>query len=157
VAIWSPNVWEWVVAVLGLQSAGGVLVPINTRYKGARRRTSSTAAGARLLVTVNGFLGNDYVGMLDGFELPHLERTVILRATCPTAPVVGDFVASGAGWTERGRRAVAALTPTRVRHPLHERHHREPEGRRVHPRPGRAGLRRLGRRGRACATATATS
>ncbi|MEZ5269266.1 MAG: AMP-binding protein [Microthrixaceae bacterium] len=34
VAIWAPNCWEWVVALLGLQSAGAVLVPLNTRYKG---------------------------------------------------------------------------------------------------------------------------
>ncbi|HUJ65083.1 MAG TPA: AMP-binding protein, partial [Acidimicrobiales bacterium] len=33
-AIWAPNVWEWVVAALGLQRAGAVLVPLNTRYKG---------------------------------------------------------------------------------------------------------------------------
>ena len=36
VAIWAPNLHEWIVAALGLQGAGGVLVPINTRWKGAR-------------------------------------------------------------------------------------------------------------------------
>ncbi|MBC7861047.1 MAG: AMP-binding protein, partial [Burkholderiaceae bacterium] len=34
VAIWAPNYWEWIVAALGLQGAGGVLVPLNTRFKG---------------------------------------------------------------------------------------------------------------------------
>ena len=34
VAIWAPNMWEWVVAALGLQAAGAALVPLNTRYKG---------------------------------------------------------------------------------------------------------------------------
>src|SRR5262245_8456883 len=34
VAIWAPNIYEWVVAAIGLQSAGGVLVPLNTRMKG---------------------------------------------------------------------------------------------------------------------------
>src|SRR5690606_38705888 len=34
---------------------------------------------ARVLVTVDGFLGNHYVGMLDGHDLPHLERIVVLR------------------------------------------------------------------------------
>src|SRR5687768_906690 len=33
-AIWSPNIWEWIVAALGLHAAGGVLVPLNTRFKG---------------------------------------------------------------------------------------------------------------------------
>src|SRR5215813_13817918 len=32
VAIWSPNTWHWVVACLAITYAGGVLVPLNTRY-----------------------------------------------------------------------------------------------------------------------------
>src|SRR5271166_2327146 len=35
VAIWAFNSVEWVVAFLGLSQAGAVLVPINTRFKGA--------------------------------------------------------------------------------------------------------------------------
>ena len=34
VGIWAPNVYEWIVAAIGLQSAGGVLVTLNTRMKG---------------------------------------------------------------------------------------------------------------------------
>ena len=34
VGIWAPNIHEWVVAAIGLQSAGGVLVTLNTRMKG---------------------------------------------------------------------------------------------------------------------------
>ena len=33
-AVWAPNIHEWIVAALGGVSAGGVLVPINTRFKG---------------------------------------------------------------------------------------------------------------------------
>src|SRR3979409_2439932 len=32
IAIWSPNTWHWVVASLATTYAGGVLVPLNTRY-----------------------------------------------------------------------------------------------------------------------------
>ncbi|MGZ5379548.1 MAG: AMP-binding protein, partial [Mycobacterium sp.] len=32
VAIWSPNTWHWVVACLATHYAGGVMVPLNTRY-----------------------------------------------------------------------------------------------------------------------------
>ena len=35
VAIWAPNCWEWVVIALGTHVAGGVVVPINTRFKAA--------------------------------------------------------------------------------------------------------------------------
>ncbi len=34
VGIWAPNCWEWVAALPGLQPAGGVAVPLNSRYKG---------------------------------------------------------------------------------------------------------------------------
>ena len=83
VAIWSPNVWEWVVALLGLQSAGAVVVPINTRYKGTEAGFILQASRARILLTVEGFLGNHYVAMLEGQDLPHLERTVVLRGDVP--------------------------------------------------------------------------
>ena len=35
VLVWAPNTRHWVVAALGIQYAGGVLVPANTRYTGA--------------------------------------------------------------------------------------------------------------------------
>lgn len=80
VAIWAPNCWEWVVAVLGLQSAGAALVPLNTRYKGIEAADILGRSGARLLFTVEGFLGNDYVSMLDAAGRPDtLERIVLLR------------------------------------------------------------------------------
>ena len=34
IGIWAPNTSEWVIAALGVHVAGGVLVPINTRFKG---------------------------------------------------------------------------------------------------------------------------
>ncbi len=84
-SIWAPNMWEWVVAVLGLQRAGGVLVPLNTRYKGHEAADILTRSGAKVLLTVNGFLGNDYVAMLRdaGAPLPDLEKIVVLRGDAP--------------------------------------------------------------------------
>ncbi|MEQ1787125.1 MAG: FadD3 family acyl-CoA ligase [Acidimicrobiales bacterium] len=97
VAIWSPNVHEWIVALLGLQSAGAVVVPINTRYKGTEAAFILGASRAKLLVTVHGFLGNDYVAMLDGHALPHLEGTIVLRGEAPEGTVPwADFLAAGA-------------------------------------------------------------
>src|SRR5690606_33374654 len=84
VAIWAPNCWEWIVALFGLHSAGAVLVPLNTRYKGIEAGDILRRSGARLLFTVEGFLGNDYASMLDEpevGELPDLERIVLLRDT----------------------------------------------------------------------------
>ena len=105
VAIWAPNIWEWPVALLGLHAAGAVAVPLNTRFKGAEAAYVLARSRARLLVTVDGFLGNDYVAMLAGQELPHLERIVVLRpvggddgevAGVPPVSVWLDFLLDGA-------------------------------------------------------------
>jgi acyl-CoA synthetase (AMP-forming)/AMP-acid ligase II len=81
IAIWAPNCWEWIVALLGLQSAGAVLVPLNTRYKGLEAADILRRSHARMLFTVEGFLGNEYVSMLRATEgdLPNLQRIVLLR------------------------------------------------------------------------------
>jgi acyl-CoA synthetase (AMP-forming)/AMP-acid ligase II len=76
VAIWAPNRYEWIIAATGAQSVGAVLVPLNTRLKGAEAAYILERSGARLLFTVQGFAGNDYPGMLAEQSLPALERVV---------------------------------------------------------------------------------
>jgi acyl-CoA synthetase (AMP-forming)/AMP-acid ligase II len=100
VAIWAPNCWEWIVALVGLQSAGAVLVPLNTRYKGAEAADILRRSNARLLFTVEGFLGNEYVSMLrsTGEDLPDLQQIVVLRhgGTRPEGTLdLDEFVATG--------------------------------------------------------------
>jgi acyl-CoA synthetase (AMP-forming)/AMP-acid ligase II len=77
VAIWAPNSWEWVVAALGAQAAGGVIVPMTTRYKGSEAAYILRSSGARLLFTVERFLGVDYPALLEGLETP-VQRTVLI-------------------------------------------------------------------------------
>jgi acyl-CoA synthetase (AMP-forming)/AMP-acid ligase II len=79
VAMWAPNIWEWPVALVGLHAAGAAVVPLNTRYKGGEAAYILDKSRARLLVTIDGFLGSDYVSMLDDHDLPHLEQIVVLR------------------------------------------------------------------------------
>nr|BFE60726.1 3-((3aS,4S,7aS)-7a-methyl-1,5-dioxo-octahydro-1H- inden-4-yl)propanoate--CoA ligase FadD3 [Dactylosporangium thailandense] len=64
VALWAPNGWRWIVAALGIVSAGGVLVPLNTRFKGAEAAYILARSGARLLLVDDGFLGNRYIDSL---------------------------------------------------------------------------------------------
>jgi acyl-CoA synthetase (AMP-forming)/AMP-acid ligase II len=78
-AIWAPNMAEWVIAALGVHGAGGAIVPLNTRYKGHEAGYILGKSGAKVLFTVQGFLGFDYPAMLDGVDLPDLARTVVLR------------------------------------------------------------------------------
>jgi acyl-CoA synthetase (AMP-forming)/AMP-acid ligase II len=78
VAIWAPNRVEWIAAALGLWQAGAVLVPINTRFKGGEASDILRRSRTRVLITVDDFLGTDYVAMLQGAELPDLQRTILL-------------------------------------------------------------------------------
>jgi len=64
VSIWAPNSAQWIVAALGTLAAGAILVPVNTRYKGAEAQYLLAKARVVLLVVDQGFLGNDYLGML---------------------------------------------------------------------------------------------
>ena len=78
VAIWCFNSAEWMVAALGLFAAGAVLVPVNTRFKGAEAADILSRSGARVLVTVTDFLGTDYVAMLEAHgrsRCPHSRRS----------------------------------------------------------------------------------
>jgi acyl-CoA synthetase (AMP-forming)/AMP-acid ligase II len=75
-AIWAPNSWEWIVAALGVQAAGGVAVPMTTRYKGDEAAFVLMRTRARLLFTVQGFLGIDYLSMIKGRDTC-VERTVV--------------------------------------------------------------------------------
>ena len=83
VAIWAPNCAEWVLAALGAVGAGALLVPLNTRYKGAEAAYILQQSGARMLFTAQGFLGTDYPAMLAEatavMALPDLERVVLLH------------------------------------------------------------------------------
>ena len=79
VAVWAPNIHEWVVAALGLMTVGGVLVPLNTRFKGQEAAFILNKARARVLLTVEGFLDFSYCDLLKEEALPHLETVVLLR------------------------------------------------------------------------------
>jgi acyl-CoA synthetase (AMP-forming)/AMP-acid ligase II len=84
VAVWAPNIWEWVVAGLGVHLAGGVLVPVNTRFKGREADFILQKSGSRILFTVTDFLDTDYVALLrDADGGRGLDEIVVLRGTVP--------------------------------------------------------------------------
>lgn len=81
VAIWAPNISEWIIAAIGLHSAGAVLVPLNTRMKGSEAAFILNESGAKVLLTVAGFLGIDYPAMLANEAMPSLEKIILLRGS----------------------------------------------------------------------------
>jgi acyl-CoA synthetase (AMP-forming)/AMP-acid ligase II len=108
VAVWAPNIWEWIQAALGVQCAGGVLVPLNTRWKGAEAGYVLRKSRARWLCTVGEFLGTRYPALLAGEELPALESILCLRGEAEGALGWADFLARGEAVGEARARASAA-------------------------------------------------
>jgi len=125
VAIWAPNTLDWIVSSLGAVSAGAVLVPLNTRFKGTEAAYILSRSRAKLLFVTGTFLGTSYVASLRraagngpgsaGQEqesepesepgsagplpgLPHLEQVVVLSDDAPADfRTWKDFLASGDG------------------------------------------------------------
>jgi acyl-CoA synthetase (AMP-forming)/AMP-acid ligase II len=79
IAIWAPNIYEWILAAIGAQSLGIVLVPVNTRWKGAEVAYALNLSRAKLLFTVGEFLGQDYPAQLSEQALPYLKSIILLR------------------------------------------------------------------------------
>lgn len=60
IAIWAPNSAHWMIAAFGVLTAGGVVVPVSTRFKTAEAADIITRSGARAVLTEKGFLGQDF-------------------------------------------------------------------------------------------------
>ncbi|MFE9678362.1 FadD3 family acyl-CoA ligase [Streptomyces sp. NPDC006259] len=124
VAIWAPNSLDWIVAALGAVSAGAVLVPLNTRFKGGEAADVLARSGARLLFVTGTFLGTSYVASLrraagGGPEegpgtgplpgLPALETVVVLSDDAPVGfRTFREFLAGGEGVSAAEARARSA-------------------------------------------------
>ncbi|AYC40528.1 FadD3 family acyl-CoA ligase [Streptomyces griseorubiginosus] len=114
VAVWAPNSLDWMVSALGAVSAGAVLVPLNTRFKGTEAADVLRRSGARLLFVTGTFLGTSYVASLrraiaEGPGLPSLDQVVVLSDDAPADfRTWKEFLASGDGVGETQVRARAA-------------------------------------------------
>ncbi|MBC9716366.1 fatty acid--CoA ligase family protein [Streptomyces sp. TRM66268-LWL] len=107
VAVWAPNSLDWIVSSLGAVSAGAVLVPLNTRFKGSEAAYVLGRSRAKLLFITGTFLGTSYVASLrrataEGTgtgplpALPHLEQVVVLSDDAPeNFRTWKDFLAGG--------------------------------------------------------------
>lgn len=78
-AIWAPNITEWVLAALAIHCAGGVVVPINSRFKGIEATDILAASGAKWLFSIGEFLNTDYPSQIDRSQLDQLQGTVALQ------------------------------------------------------------------------------
>jgi HIP---CoA ligase len=92
VGVLMPNGHRFVVSALGAVTAGAVLVPVSTRFKGEEAAWVLRRSGARLLLVENGFLGNDYLGMLAGAAPDLTVRPVVLPGAWQEFLARGDGV-----------------------------------------------------------------
>jgi acyl-CoA synthetase (AMP-forming)/AMP-acid ligase II len=79
VAVWAQNCVEWVIAGLAIHSAGAVLVPVNTRMRGAEAAFVLEKSGARVLFCGGTFLGNHFPTLLAPHRPSSLESIVVMR------------------------------------------------------------------------------
>ncbi|HET6939417.1 MAG TPA: AMP-binding protein, partial [Nocardioides sp.] len=76
VVLWGPNSIDWAVAALAVSCAGGVLVPVNSRYVGPEVADVVARTNAALVVVDDGFLGRDQLRELSDAGVT--ERVVTL-------------------------------------------------------------------------------
>ena len=110
VGLWSPNSARWIAASFGVYAAGGVLVPVNTRFKGREAAHVLRRSGATVLLACTDAVGTDLLALLDGADnLPALRETVVVEGPGrPGAVAWDDFVARGAGAGDRPLPSVGA-------------------------------------------------
>ncbi len=78
VAIWGVNSADWIVAALGIQAAGAVLVPIGTRLRGREVQGILVDAQVRIVFCDRGFGNFSFAEALLGLDLPDLVKIVVL-------------------------------------------------------------------------------
>ncbi len=106
VVLWGPNSIDWAVAALAVSYAGGVLVPVNSRYVGPEVADVVERTGAALVVVHDGFLGRDQVRELAEAGVSH--GVVALDGAASPALGAGDAALS-TGLPEAGPDDVADI------------------------------------------------
>ncbi|OEY66332.1 FadD3 family acyl-CoA ligase [Marinobacter sp. X15-166B] len=98
VGVWAPNGADWVLIALAIHCAGGVLVPINTRMKGAEAADILARSGARMAFVVGEFLGVDYPAMLAAQRPETLEQVVVIdKPGAAGGLTLAEFINAGRG------------------------------------------------------------
>jgi HIP---CoA ligase len=122
VSVWAANGRRFVVAALAAVSAGAVLVPVSTRYKGDEAAWILRKSGTSLLLVEDGFLGNDYLGMLRAAVAPEHGATADLSAgglpTLREIVTLGERAAADAtafeDFLQRGNGVASGLVTARL-------------------------------------------
>jgi len=79
IGLWMPNYPEWVIAYFGIAKAGGVVVPMNTRYKTHEVEYILNNSEATALIMIDTFVGIDFIKMMNELrgKIPKLESVIV--------------------------------------------------------------------------------
>jgi acyl-CoA synthetase (AMP-forming)/AMP-acid ligase II len=89
VALWAPNSERWLITSLAVVSTGAILVPVNTRLKGAEARHILDTSHSSILVVEDGFLDLPLVEMLRGGGSPTADAPI------PSLPDLKEVIVFG--------------------------------------------------------------
>lgn len=117
VAIWATNIPQWLLILFGSAKCGAILVTVNTNYKIFELEYLLLQSDTKILVMMDGFKGNDYVGTINTLisdlknsksgevctkKLPYLERVVFTGDVAPQGMLsfkdmlaLGDSISDG--------------------------------------------------------------
>jgi len=119
IALCMGNCVEWVVLAYAVHWIGGVVIPVNTRFKAEELRYCLHQSDSKLLFVVDRFLNIDFIKMLGSIApalhaqfpdaaLPLLKHVVVLGDNVPTGAMSSaDFSSLGEG----GLAAPSTVTP----------------------------------------------
>ena len=88
IAVWAPNSFHWPIAALGVQYAGAVLIPLNTRYTVSEASDIVDRADAQVVVVSGAFAGINRLSEVLGSSIPD-GRTIV------SIPLDDDAAADG--------------------------------------------------------------
>ena len=114
VAIWAPNSAEWIIAAFGLLTAGGTVVPVNTRFKETEAADIISRSGARLVLVEKGFLDREFTAP-PGVPLIDIKSDFLTSGTPAERKVSGDDIADiifTSGTTGRPKGVMMPHAPT---------------------------------------------
>jgi len=116
IALWAPNIPEWIIAFLGIAASGGVVVPVDPGMREDDLRFILEQSECRGIIMAAGMEGQEYVEMLRKIkdELPLLRETITISDEIfPDMLPWTELSAHGEGVTkERFESAVAGVRPT---------------------------------------------
>ncbi|CAA0104986.1 3-[(3aS,4S,7aS)-7a-methyl-1,5-dioxo-octahydro-1H-inden-4-yl]propanoyl:CoA ligase [BD1-7 clade bacterium] len=113
IAVWAPNVSPWIIASLGLESIGAVLVPLNTRMKGSEAADLINRSGAKMVFTLDTFQSGpksviNYLDMLKQQDLPGCKEIVLFENAADGATSWDAFLTRGDNVEQSAVEAMAA-------------------------------------------------